>query len=292
MNVLVLGKGFISDHLPFPKYTKTIVPDFDFIQSSVIDKHKPDVIINCIGRTGSPNVDWCEEHKAETAYANVQIPIALADATRKSGVRLLHLGSGCIFYGQSPSHEKVRHEKVENLSWGAMTRYVYLDSGWKETDHANPKSFYSKTKYAADLVLAPQDHTTILRLRMPISSSPHPRNLLTKLVGYKRILEEPNSVTFMHDLVRAIDWTIKNQKTGIYNVVSSLPITHSMLLEEYRKYVPTHTYERISDRELSTMVVAARSNCILDNRKIISEGFEFTPTLASIQKCVGNFVKV
>lgn len=293
MKVLVLGKGYISDHLPFEKYTKTIIPDPDFIQTSVIDKHKPDVVINCIGRTGSPNVDWCEEHKPETAYANVQIPIALADATRKSGVRLIHLGSGCIFYGSSPSNEKIRYEKVDTLSWGSMTRYVYMDAGWKETDNANPKSFYSKTKYAADLVLGPMDHTTILRLRMPIGSTRHPRNLLTKLIGYPKVLaDEPNSVTFLHDLVRSIDWVIKNGKTGIYNVTSSMPITHGMLLEEYKKYVPTHTYERISNDELSQMVVASRSNCILDNRKIISEGFEFTPTLTSIQKCVEGFVKV
>jgi 3,5-epimerase/4-reductase len=292
MKVLVLGKGFISDHLPFEKYVKTIIPDPDFIQENVINKHKPDIIINCIGRTGSPNIDWCEDHQPETAYANIQIPIALADATKRSGVRLIHLGSGCVFYGQAPSHEKVRHEKKEFFKSGSVTKSVFMDSGWKETDYANPRSFYSKTKYAADLVLGAMNHVTILRLRMPISSTPHPRNLLTKLISFKKVLEEPNSVTFLHDFVRAVDWTIKNQKTGIYNVTSPMPITHSMLLEEYKKYVPTHTYEKISTNELNELVTATRSNCILDNRKIISEGFEFTPTLTSIHICVERFVKV
>jgi len=288
MKTVVLGKGYISEHLPYIKYVNAITPDPDFIKKAVIDKHHPDVIINCIGRTGSPNVDWCESSKAETAYANTQIPIALADATKRAGVRLIHLGSGCIYCGKSPHGDRVKHTKVQ----GNVIKHQFLDSGWKETDYANPKSYYAMTKYAADLAIAPMDHTTILRLRMPISADPSPRNLITKLISYKKVLEEPNSVTFMHDLVRAIDWVIKNNKTGIYNVTSSMPITHSMILEEYKKYVPTHTYESITEEELSQLVVSPRSNCILNNNKIISEGFEFTPTMTSINMCVEGFVKI
>jgi dTDP-4-dehydrorhamnose reductase len=180
----------------------------------------------------------------------------------------VHFGSGCIFCGDAPTID-----------------------GWREDANANPKSYYSKTKYAADLALSPLPNTTILRLRMPISHKNNPRNLLNKIISYQKVLDHPNSMTFLDDLVRATDFIIKKEKTGIYNVVSSMPLTHPMLLEEYKKYVPTHTYEKITEKELDGMVKATRSNCILSNKKIVSEGFEFAPTLACMHGTIKKFAK-
>jgi dTDP-4-dehydrorhamnose reductase len=244
----------------------------------VIDRYRPDVIINAIGRCGSPTIDFCETHQAETAYANTQIPIALAAATQKHGIRLIHIGSGCINYGPSPNC-------VNSIDVNS------IDTGWKETDFSSPLSVYSKSKYAADLILSTMPHTTILRIRMPISSANHPRNLLNKLISYNKIVEEPNSMTFLNDFVRAVDWAITNNKTGIYNVVSNMPLTHSVLLDEYKKYVPTHVYEKIDVNALNKLTAATRSNCILDNRKIVSAGFEFTPTLANVHMTIKAFVE-
>jgi len=295
MNVLVLGKGFISDHLPYKKYDKHIPVDELTIEEKIIDKYRPDIIINCIGRTGSPNVDWCENNKIETVESNISIPLLLASVTEKYGIKLIHLGSGCIYYGRSP-HATNQLMPNENGTYideftNKKLSPTWIEPGWKETDFANPVSFYSKTKYACDLALAPMDHVTILRLRMPISPMNSSRNLLSKLIQYSKVLEEPNSVTFTEDLVNAIDWVIKNNKTGIYHVTSPQPLTHSMLLDEYKKYVPNHQYEKISKKELNKMVVATRSNCILDSSKIINEGFVFTDVHTSIYKCVKSFVE-
>merc|ERR1719498_291736 len=35
-----------------------------------IDSVKPKFVLNCAGVTGRPNVDWCEDHKAETIRVN------------------------------------------------------------------------------------------------------------------------------------------------------------------------------------------------------------------------------
>ena len=49
----------------------------------MVEEVTPDVVINCAGKTGRPNVDWCEDHKEETVRANVTGPLILLDECRK-----------------------------------------------------------------------------------------------------------------------------------------------------------------------------------------------------------------
>jgi dTDP-4-dehydrorhamnose reductase len=142
-----------------------------------IEKYKPTHVLNAAGVTGRPNVDWCETHQEATWRSNVLGALTLADASREADAHMLHIGSGCVFYGPSPS-----------------------PGGWREDDPANPISYYSRTKYAADLLLAPMAHTAVVRIRMPVDGAMNPRNLITKLAGYARVIDVENSVTFVDDL--------------------------------------------------------------------------------------------
>ena len=121
MKIYTLGNGFVSEHLPYSKITNRLDCSSKHIEN-MIDIHKPDVIINCIGKTGRPNIDQCEFQQSETAIANTVLPILLADTCEKHSIHLIQIGSGCIYFGESP-----------NITW-------------KEENFANPKSFYSKTK--------------------------------------------------------------------------------------------------------------------------------------------------
>lgn len=293
--VVVIGNGFIASHLKYEIVNCRLTPNENEI-FSVIRSLRPNVVINATGFTGSPNVDQCESKKIATYTGNVIIPLMLAEACARVDVQMVHLGSGCIYFGQSQHKNHYLTEIPGNTINPADSNYFYgafelADSGWKETDFANPLSYYSKTKYACDLALGQLPNVVTLRLRMPISPLNHPRNLLNKLIGYSKILEEPNSVTFTSDLVNAIDWAIQKEKRGIYHITSPKPLTHSVLLEEYKKYVPAHTYMKITKEELSGMVVATRSNCILDNSKAINEGFQFGDTDTNVQTCVQEFIK-
>ena len=165
-----------------------------------------------------------------------------------------------------------------------------IDTGWRETDVAKPLSYYSKSKWDADNLLKEMINTTILRIRMPISSKNSPRNLLSKLIKYNKVLDEPNSMTFVDDLIAAIDFVIDRDLRGIYHVASPTPLTHPMLLEEYRKHVPNHKYQRISKDELNKLVIAPRSNCILDVSKIMKAGFQFGDTDVRMRECIRNYV--
>lgn len=200
MKVIVVGNGFIASHLHYEIIKERLTTDS---QTTVkfLDKHKPDVVINCIGHCGYKNIDDCETNQTKTVAANITIPAVLGSECYNKGIHFIHLSSGCIFNGQSPN--------MVNIGG-----YGLLDLGWNEKDIPNPVSFYSRTKLACELALSGFNNTAILRLRMPISWKNEPRNLLSKLVSYKEVVEIPNSITFLNDLSRSIDFLIGKKMTG------------------------------------------------------------------------------
>lgn len=274
MKIMSIGAGFVSEHLPYQNIKERISgPDSVDL---ILNSYKPDVIVNCIGKTGRPNVDWCESHKEETAFANVAVPLMLAEGCKKYGVHLIQIGSGCIFFGPSRYKGEVPGAK---------------DSGWRETDLANPESYYSKSKYACDLMLGQMDHVATLRIRMPISIQNTPRNLINKLRGYKQVIDIQNSMTFMDDLARCVDWAARNRHTGIWHVANPEPITAAQIMKEYQKYITNHTFEIIDEHQLDKLTTAKRSNCILNTDKLRSAGFVMTPSEIALKQCMEQYVK-
>lgn len=278
MKVLTLGGGFVADHLPYDRVLKDserVHPhqeDLDYLLS----RDKPDVIINCLGKTGRPNVDWCESHKTETYMANVTMPLMIAEWCEKHDVHLINIGSGCIYFGPSP---------YKGHTSGAK------DPGWREDDFAKPESFYSKTKYACDMMIGSLPHVTTLRIRMPVTDKNVPRNLITKLRGYKQVIDIPNSMTLMSDLVRCIDWAANKRPGGIWHVANPQPLTAARIMQEYQKYVPEHQFEIITEGQLDQMTTAKRSNCILNTDKLRAAGFKMTNTEEALERTMAEYVK-
>jgi 3,5-epimerase/4-reductase len=283
MKILTIGNGFVSKHLKYPIYTDRLHPNYKSV-ADFIDQAMPDVIINCIGFTGGngKNIDGCEEEKQKTFDTNTLLPIMLATVCEKRDVRLIHIGSGCVFYGTSPHTNVISQHKFNEQ---------YKDYGWLENDAALPLSTYSKSKYAADIALQTMKTTTNLRIRMPLSWKREPRNLITKLIDYKKVVEAPNSMTLMEDLSRSVEWAIDRGKVGTYHITSPEPLTHSEILREYQKYRPAHIFESISPAHLDKLVSAPRSNCILDSSKATREGFTFLNVRETIKEYVRRYVE-
>jgi 3,5-epimerase/4-reductase len=263
MKIAVFGRGFMGEVLKasLPKEHQVSLHATDIGDKEAVlaalGAEKPEVVVNTAGKTGRPNVDWCESHQSETAYSNVVGPIRLAEACLAQGAHLVHLGSGCIFYGDSPT-----------------------PGGWLEDDFANPTSYYSKTKYAADLALSGMPNVAILRLRMPISDEVHERNLITKLAKYPRVIDVENSVTIVSDLVSVIEQIAKKRATGIFHVTNPGGMRHRDLIALYKEFVdPAHVCELIDEEELvrSGLAVKARSNCILASPKLAALGIALRP---------------
>ena len=277
MNIITIGAGFISSYLPYTLYHNKLSPDVVSI-NRFIDEYKPDVIINAAGKTGRPNIDWCEEHRTETYTANTVLPLVLAAECEKRNIRMIHFGSGCVFSGVSP------HITI-------LDEFGDYDGGFIENDIANPQSYYANTKLATDLAIGSMSNVCILRLRMPIGNSLSQRNLISKLLGYKKVLIAKNSVSFVDDIVNATAFVIEKQLSGIYHITSPYPLYHSQILDEYKHYAPTHTYEKILPHELDTIVAAPRSNCILNSNKIIDKGFVFMDQNKLLREYIRAYVK-
>ncbi|PJC02155.1 MAG: hypothetical protein CO073_00955 [Candidatus Komeilibacteria bacterium CG_4_9_14_0_8_um_filter_36_9] len=106
MKILILGKGYIStrcaDSWPDADICTDRINSIDDALQ-ILEQNQPDVVLNAIGIKGKPNVDWCETHQEETMWGNVVVPIMIAKACQEKNIYLLHIGSGCVYYGDSPS---------------------------------------------------------------------------------------------------------------------------------------------------------------------------------------------
>lgn len=275
MRIAVLGKGLLGKRL-VEGIEGAVAVDVDISNfqslNNIFEALHPDAVINAAGKTGRPNVDWCESHKEETYRSNVIGPLNVAEAAKKVGAYVLHLGSGCIFYGKSPHSE-----------------------GWREDDVANPISYYSKTKYAADLALSGLPHVGIVRLRMPIDNIPGSRNLITKLLGYKKIIEADNSVTVIKDFVKIANGLIKCRAQGIFHATNPGVIRHSQILELCKEFINTDlNYELIDEAALMNngLVAVQRSNCILASTRLEKFGLSMRPIKDALKECVEEYSNI
>lgn len=261
MKILVFGsKGFIGSRMleAWPEAVGSDVRiDDKAAVKAELERQQPDAVVNAAGRTGRPNVDWCEAHPVETMHDNVIGALILAEACQEKNLYLLHVSSGCMFYGPSPDPR-----------------------GWKEDDFANPSATYSRGKYAAELVLTTLPNVGIARLRMPIDDRPGERNLIDKLAGYKQVIDVANSVTVVSDLLDACYKLIQKRAAGIFHTVNPGVMRHRDLLALYREHVdPNHQTEWIREEELVSKGLAAkkRSNNIMQSSRLQELGIEMRP---------------
>lgn len=274
MKTLIFGAGFVGHKLvgalAGAVLVKADITDREAVRAA-LREHRPDAVVNAAGKTGKPNVDWCETHQHETYRGNVVGPMVLADACAEAEVYLLHLGSGCVFYGDPPH-----------------------PGGWLEDDFANPVSFYSRTKYAADLVLSRLPHVGVARLRMPIDGEPGPRNLITKLAAYRQVVDVENSVTIIDDLVEVVRGLTQRRLSGVFHATNPGTMRHRELLALYRELVdPSHTCELIAEDELVSrgLALKARSNCILGGARLAEAGIHMRPIDEALRATMQQYAR-
>ncbi|XP_062027334.1 bifunctional dTDP-4-dehydrorhamnose 3,5-epimerase/dTDP-4-dehydrorhamnose reductase [Rosa rugosa] len=225
---------------------------------------KPTHVFNAAGVTGRPNVDWCESHKVETIRTNVVGTLTLADLCRDRGLVLVNYATGCIFeYDQA-------HPEGSGI-------------GFKEEDTPNfIGSFYSKTKAMVEDLLKNYENVCTLRVRMPISSDlQNPRNFITKIARYDKVVNIPNSMTILDELLPISVEMAKRNLTGIWNFTNPGVVSHNEILEMYKQYIdPSFTWKNFNLEEQAKVIVAPRSNNELDASKLKKE----FPELLSIKE--------
>jgi len=218
-----------------------------------IEEYKPKYILNCAGVTGRPNVDWCEDHKQETIRSNVIGTLNLCDVAFMYGIHVTNFATGCIF----------EYDEKHPLGSGI---------GFTEDDEPNfAASFYSKTKGMVEKLLREYPNVLTLRVRMPISDDLSPRSFITKISKYAKVVNIPNSMTVLTDLLPvSIDMTEKGLK-GVINFTNPGVISHNEILDLYKKYIdPNFTYQNFTLEEQAKILKAGRSNNELDSTKFSS----------------------
>jgi len=268
--ILILGRGFIGERLKEALGCdisgKRIYSFKD--ARSIIKKHKPKIIINCIGHTGAKNVDGCEQDIDKTLMANTFIPIILAEVCLRYKIKLVHISSGCIF--------KFNYHKDRPITENKIPDFFDL--------------FYSRSKiYSERSLSALLDKYNILiaRIRVPLDDRPHPKNLLTKLLKYEKIVDIPNSITYIPDFIKALKHLIKIDAKGIYNVANKGGLKYPLLLKVYEKYTKDLNYDIVSYKSLGLV----RTNLVLSTKRLEKSGFKIRTIKEVLEECVRAYLK-
>ena len=252
MKYLIFGKGMIGgkfDSLLEDTHLSGVnICDEEKVKEE-IEKVNPDVVINCAGKTGRPNIDWCEDHKIETLNSNVKGLFVLLKSCQELGKYLVQIDSGCVYKGDNEG------------------------KGFNEEDEPNYfGSFYTRSKIIGQKLLKEFDNVLVLRIRFPVFSESNERNYLDKILKYNKIIDVKNSITIFDDFLEATKYLMENKKMGFYNVVNPGVISPAEILEVYKEVVDSsHSFEIISLEELYTFTKAERSNCVLNSDKLQKE---------------------
>ena len=270
MKVLILGsKGFLGtyfmDLFPGAIGERVDITDATAV-ASALDTHQPDIVINAAGKTGRPNVDWCEDNKEETFASNVAGPLIILDACKERSIYWVHLGAGCIYAGDNGGE------------------------GFTEEDEPNfTGSYYAKTKAEIDQKLL-HEPVLNLRIRMPFDDSDNPRNLINKIAKYDRVLDVQNSITYIPDFLEAAMKLIESRTVGTFNIVNPGTTSPYDIMVKYKEVVdPTKEFERLVLEDLSEVAKAPRSNCVLSTKKLEEEGITLPPIDQRIEEVMQGF---
>lgn len=267
--VLILGKGFIGSRLQEALGCSISVKKIFTLRGAEeeIKKYSPKVVINCVGYTGR-NVDECELKKEKTLTSNSFVPFMIAEAAIRANCRLIHISSGCIYhYDYSRGQQPITEDRIPD----------FFDL------------FYSRSKIYAERALetlSSKYPVLILRIRMPLDNRPHQKNILDKLIRYKRVIDIPNSLTYIPDFIKAVEHFLDSDFRGIYNVVNKGALRYPELMEVFRKYKPEFQYEIIDYKKLDLV----RTNLILSTEKLERSGFNVRGINEVLDECVQSYL--
>ena len=142
--------------------------------------------------------------------------------------------------------------------------------------------------YQVEELLKEYDNVCTLRVRMPISSDlSNPRNFITKISRYNKVVNIPNSMTILDELLPISIEMAKRNLRGIWNFTNPGAVSHNEILEMYRDYIdPSFKWTNFNLEEQAKVIIAPRSNNEMDASKLKNE----FPELLSIKESLIKYV--
>jgi len=237
--ITLLGHGYIGNQIAKELKAQNVM--FEWLSHKSRISLSTSVIINAAGYTGKPNVDACEHNKQECINGNVVFPMFLEK--HYPHIPVVHITSGCVYTG-------------------------YTEGGWKETDPPNfdftNGSFYSASKALFQQLMKYTNKSYLLRIRLPFGNETNPKNYLTKLQTYEKLVDFENSISYIDDVAKVAVHFARNKPTaGIYNVCNPGTVTTRQVADMLGLQKKWFTHD-----EFEAAVIAPRSNCNMSTAKL------------------------
>jgi len=283
--VVIFGKGFIGQglerfltlrNIKVECYSKAQVDYTDpvALQQFLKDRYRNyEIIINCSGFTGTPNVDGCENNKPDCWFWNVIVPRTVVLVSNMFELPVFQINSGCIYTG----YEK-HFTELDQPNFGLFD---------------SESSFYSKTKHACETIFK-NCLVYSLRIRMPFEGTHSKKNYLLKLYKYENLISMPNSLTSTEDLYSFILKFIILRNTlvpGPINVVNEGVIDSKEIVEMFRRHnINNPNWSFIDINSLDTK--AKRSNCVLSTDKLKSINLQLPDVRESLERDIAKFASL
>lgn len=206
-------------------YCKNIngdITDFESLKS-IINEGQYDAIINAIGIL---NQD-AEDNKSNAVLLNSYLPHFLSDTTKELKTKIIHMSTDCVFSGKTGG---------------------YLESSFRDGE-----TFYDRSKALGEI-----ENNKDLTFRNSIIG-PHMKedgnglfNWFMKQEGQingftKAIWTGVTTLT----LAKAMEQALKENLTGLYNLVNNETITKYELLTLFNKYMKDDQIEILPSDKLS-----------------------------------------
>ncbi len=242
-----------------------------------LQDNRPEFLINAAGYTGKPNVDACEIYRADSLMGNASLPGLLRESCESVGIPWGHVSSGCIYTGDKGN--QVGFTEVDEPNFSFRT---------------NNCSFYSGCKALGEECLHGAENVYVWRLRIPFNHEDSGRNYISKLLRYDWLLEARNSISHLNDFVEACHacWQ-QHVPFGIYNVTNGGSITTSEVVEMIKRELQPEQEFKFFESDEQFMEKAAntpRSNCVMDNTKLLQTGIEIPSVHDAIERSLKNWV--
>jgi dTDP-4-dehydrorhamnose reductase len=269
-----LGKNdyeiFGSFNLRDPKIESINSLKFDISKNESLEKilHEisPDVIINC---TALNNVDYCENHQAESEKINSNFLKDLSKISNTKNIKLIHLSTDSVFDGTK-------------------------EMPYVETDIPNPINIYGKTKFIGEKFVLNYTENLVVRASVLYgllpkkiesldTSSKKPINFAQWLISKLSKNEEVNIITdelstpiIADDFANSILHLISKDKIGLFHSAPNIQISRydfSIKLANYLE-LDTDLILPTTTQNLGRNVQTALNKC-LSSDKLRSTGFNF-----------------
>ena len=216
-----------------------------------IARCRPTHILNAAGITEQHDFHWCATRKRSLLQTNVLGALNLVDVAHAHGVHVTNFTTGSI-YTYDDEHP------------------INSSRGFTEEDTPNFRgSYYSTTQATVEDLVKEYDNVMQLRLRMPVDDDlRNPRNIIYKVANCTEVVDAPNSMSVLNELLPlAIEGALR-KLTGVYNFTNPGVISSSEIRQLLKDYCcEDFEWEGFAPEEQSERLVA-RSDCELDGKKL------------------------